>query len=67
MNGRDGLRAYTNAKAVLTDRFPFQIPPKLYPVNPGDYAKALATIRLMFSRRWRDRLGALFSLMGRKP
>lgn len=63
MNGRDGLRAYTNAKAVLTDRFPFQIPPKLYPVQPGDYEKARAGIRLLYARRWRDKLKALISLM----
>ncbi|HXG28833.1 MAG TPA: aldehyde dehydrogenase family protein [Nevskiales bacterium] len=62
MNGRDGLRAYTNAKAVLGDRLPFRIPPKLYPVKPGDYARARATIRLLFARRWRDRLAALLSL-----
>jgi acyl-CoA reductase-like NAD-dependent aldehyde dehydrogenase len=63
MNGRDGLRAYTNAKAVLSDRFPFQVPPKLYPVKPGDYAKARSTIRLLFARRWRDKLSALLSLL----
>ena len=63
MNGREGLRAYTNAKAVLTDRFPFQIPPKLYPVKPDDYAKARASIRLLFARRWRDKFRALISLM----
>jgi hypothetical protein len=62
MNGRDGLRAYTNAKAVLTDRFPFQVLPKLYPVQPGDYGRALGGIRLMFARRWRDRLAALLAL-----
>src|SRR5205085_1599332 len=49
MNGRDGLRAYTNAKAVLTDRFGFSVLPKLYPVGPDDYAKARESIRLLFS------------------
>ncbi len=63
MNGRDGLRAYTNAKAVLSDRFWFQIPPKLYPVGPQDYARARSSIRLLFARRWRDRVGALFGLI----
>jgi len=67
MNGRDGLRAYTNAKAVLTDRFPISIPPKLYPVKPGDYARARSSIRLMFARRWRDKFKALISLLGKKP
>ncbi len=63
MNGRDGLRAYTNAKAVLTDRFWFQVPPKLYPVKPGDYEKARSSIRLLFARRWTDKLKALISLV----
>ena len=63
MNGRDGLRAYTNHKAVLSDRLPFAIPPKLYPVGPRDYARARHTIRLMFARGLRARIGALFGLM----
>jgi acyl-CoA reductase-like NAD-dependent aldehyde dehydrogenase len=67
MNGRDGLRAYTNAKAVLTDRFPFQIPPKLYPVKPGDYASARSSIRLLFARGWRGKLAALLALLKRSP
>lgn len=61
MNGRDGLRAYTNAKAVLSDRFGFSVPPKIFPVQPGDYARARHGIRLLFARRWRDRLRYLFS------
>ncbi len=63
MNGRDGLRAYTNAKAVLTDRFPFQIPPKLYPVKPEDYENARHTIQLMFARGLGRKLGALLRLV----
>jgi acyl-CoA reductase-like NAD-dependent aldehyde dehydrogenase len=63
MNGRDGLRAYTNAKAVLTDRFAFSVVPKLYPVKPGDYAKARHTIRFLFSRTLRDRLSSLVALL----
>ncbi|MDP3859063.1 MAG: aldehyde dehydrogenase family protein [Stagnimonas sp.] len=63
MNGRDGLRAYTNAKAVLTDRFGFSVLPKLYPVGPALYAKSLSSIRLLFARRWADRLSALLALL----
>lgn len=63
MNGRDGLRSFTTPKAVLSDRFPFQIPPKLYPVKPGDYAKARSTIRLLFARRLSDKLADLLSLL----
>ncbi len=63
MNGRDGLRAYTNATAVLTDRFGFSILPKLYPVGLLDYAKARSSIRLLFSRNLRDKLAGLFTLL----
>lgn len=63
MNGRDGLRAYTNAKAVLGDRFGFSVLPKLYPVGPLDYAKARSSIQLLFARRLSDRLAGLFSLL----
>lgn len=63
MNGRDGLRAYTNAKAVLSDRFGFNVPPRLYPVAPGDYEKARASIGLMFGRGAGRRLASLASLI----
>lgn len=63
MNGRDGLRDFTNAKAVLTDRFPIHIPAKLYPVAPGDYEQARTTIHMLFARRWSARLASLWSLV----
>lgn len=63
MNGRDGLRAYTNPKAVLTDRFGFSVLPKLYPITPDLYAKSRHSIRLLFARSWSDRLPALLALM----
>lgn len=63
MNGRDGLRAYTNAKAVLSDRFGFTVPPKLYPVGPGDYEKARASIGLVFGRGGGRRLKSLLALI----
>lgn len=58
MNGRDGLRGYTNPKAVLKDRFfGWGVPPVLYPVKPDDYSKAKRFIRLMFAKgagsKWR--------------
>lgn len=63
MNGRDGLRAYTTPKAVLRDRFPIEIPPKLYPVGKNDYAKALASTRMLFSPDWKEKLRNLLLLM----
>lgn len=63
MNGRDGLRAYTTPKAVLEDRWSFSMPPVLYPVGPGDYAKARASVHLLFARSFSDKLKSLFSLL----
>jgi acyl-CoA reductase-like NAD-dependent aldehyde dehydrogenase len=50
LNGRDGLRACTNPKAVLFDRFPFGAPAKLYPIGPFDYDIARETIRSIYGR-----------------
>lgn len=63
MNGRDGLRAYTTPKAVMKDRFPIEIPPKLYPVGKHDYAKAAASTRLLFSASWKEKLRNLLLLI----
>ena len=50
MNGRDGLRGYTNPKALLKDRFwNLGVVPRLYPVQAGDYVQARRMIRLMFA------------------
>jgi hypothetical protein len=50
MNGRDGLRAYTNPKAVLSDRIWGLAPaPVIFPVKAGDYVKARKMIRLMLA------------------
>lgn len=50
MNGRDGLRAYTYAKAVLADRFALEIPPELFPVGSRDYEISKNSMRLLFGR-----------------
>ncbi|QHS10157.1 aldehyde dehydrogenase family protein [Sinimarinibacterium sp. NLF-5-8] len=63
MNGRDGLRAYTCARAVLEDRFGFSVLPKIYPVKPGDYAKAKGMIRLLFGRGLAQKARALRQLI----
>ena len=50
MNGRDGLRGYTNPKAVLADRFWNLGPaPVIFPVKAGNYQQARRMIRLMFA------------------
>ncbi|CBL44690.1 Aldehyde dehydrogenase [gamma proteobacterium HdN1] len=63
MNGRDGLRSYTTAKAVLEDRWKFSPPPVLYPVKPMDYEKSLAVIRLLFGAGARNKLQSLLTLV----
>lgn len=63
MNGRDGLRDFTNAKAVLKDRFGFGFPARLYPVGPDDYAKARHMVRLLFSSQWSAKLSALRGML----
>ncbi len=63
LNGREGLRAMCNIKSVMTDRFPFHRPIKLYPVKAGDYARARATIDLLYRRSISKRAQALVSLV----
>ncbi len=48
LNGREGLRACCNAKAVVGDRFPIHIPSKIYPVKPGDYEMVRAAVNLIY-------------------
>jgi hypothetical protein len=48
LNGREGLRACCNAKAVVGDRFPLHIPSKIYPVKPGDYEMVRAAVNLIY-------------------
>jgi len=63
LNGREGLRAMCNIKSVMTDRFPFHRPIKLYPVQAGDYARTSATINLLYRRSVKKRFEALVSLV----
>ena len=56
MNGRDGLRACCNVKAVLDDRFPFHFPTKIFPVADGDFDTTRATVRLVYGRGLKRRL-----------
>jgi len=59
LNGREGLRACTNAKAVLVDRFPsLGMPAKLYPVGAFDYDLARETIRTAYGRGLAKKVGA---------
>jgi acyl-CoA reductase-like NAD-dependent aldehyde dehydrogenase len=58
LNGRDGLRACTNIKATLSDRFPIHRASRLFPVSRWDYEIARNTIRLIYATRFADRVSA---------
>ena len=64
MNGRDGLRAYTTPKAVLSDRLPLEIPPALFPVKPHDFDAAKASMRMLFGSGLGYRLKNLIKVIG---
>ncbi len=59
INGREGLRAMCNVKAVLDNRFPFTLPSKLYPVGNGDFGLTQGTLKLLYGRGLRRRLQGL--------
>jgi acyl-CoA reductase-like NAD-dependent aldehyde dehydrogenase len=63
LNGREGLRACTNPKAVLDDRLPLHVPNKLFPVAPGDYARTRELLRLLYGRGLGARLAGLKRLL----
>jgi acyl-CoA reductase-like NAD-dependent aldehyde dehydrogenase len=63
LNGREGIRACTNVKAVMEDRFPFlHIPAKLYPVAPEAFDRTKATLNLLYRRGVLAKLEALVEL-----
>jgi acyl-CoA reductase-like NAD-dependent aldehyde dehydrogenase len=64
LNGREGIRACTNVKAVLDDRLPLHRPVKLYPVGAGDYQRTRQTIELLYRRGWRRAAGVVELLRG---
>jgi acyl-CoA reductase-like NAD-dependent aldehyde dehydrogenase len=48
LQGREGLRACTNIKAVMSDRFPMHMASRIYPVRPGDYEMVKAAVNLIY-------------------
>lgn len=66
LNGREGLRACCNIKAIVDDRVALNQPTKLFPVAPGDYETYRGAIRTIYgkgitsrSRGAKDLLSAL--------
>jgi acyl-CoA reductase-like NAD-dependent aldehyde dehydrogenase len=62
LNGREGLRACCNQKAVLYDRLPVGAPSKLYPIGPFDYDLARETIRSLYGRGAGNKVAAFTNL-----
>ncbi|MBX7193148.1 MAG: aldehyde dehydrogenase family protein [Sandaracinaceae bacterium] len=64
INGREGLRALCNTKAVLDDRLPFTMPSKVLPVTPKDFETAAGALDLIYGRGLRRRARGLRRLVG---
>jgi hypothetical protein len=64
LNGRDGLRACTNPKAVLEDRFPLHMPAKVFPVGEAALDVSREVIRLLYARGVGTRVQAVGKLAG---
>ncbi len=63
LNGREGLHACCNVKAVLTDRVPgLHFANKLFPVASGDFEKIKGAVELVYRPGIRGKLSGLKSL-----
>ena len=56
LNGREGLRACCNVKAVLEDRVALHQPAKLFPVGPHDYDLARGVIKTIYGEGLRGKV-----------
>ena len=63
MNGRDGLRACCNVKAVLDDRFPLHFSSKLYPVRDHDFDRIKGAVQLVYGNGIRRRIRGVVDLV----
>lgn len=63
LNGRDGLRACCNVKAVLDDRLPLHFANKLFPVGPQDFDRIKGAVRLVYGRGLRRKLDGVKDLL----
>lgn len=62
MNGRDGLRACTQPRAILDDRLPFTFANELFPVSPATYRGTRAAIALVYGGA-KEKLRAVGALL----
>ncbi|MEM6993658.1 MAG: aldehyde dehydrogenase family protein [Myxococcota bacterium] len=66
LNGRDGLRACTNVKAVLDDRLPLHFANKLFPVADGDFETIKGAVKIVYGSGIRARLSGAAELIRTK-
>ena len=62
LNGKEGLRACTNPKAVLEDRLPLHMAAKVFPVGEWDHALARDVVGVLYGRGLSSKLDALMRL-----
>jgi acyl-CoA reductase-like NAD-dependent aldehyde dehydrogenase len=62
MNGREGLRAMCNVKAVLDDRVPLHFANKLFPVGPRDFDRIKGALQLVYGRGIRNKAAGIAEL-----
>lgn len=63
INGREGLRACCNVKAVLDDRLPVGFANKLFPVARGDFSRIKGAVRLVYGKGLRQRIAGIGDLV----
>jgi acyl-CoA reductase-like NAD-dependent aldehyde dehydrogenase len=50
INGREGLRACTAEKTIVTDRLPLHLAPQVYPITRGSYGLVEGAIAALYGR-----------------
>ena len=63
INGREGLRACCNVKAVLDDRLPVTFANRLFPVGAGDFDRIKGAVRLVYGHGLRSRIDGVLDLV----
>jgi acyl-CoA reductase-like NAD-dependent aldehyde dehydrogenase len=64
LNGREGLRACTNQKAILEDRFPgMNFPAAVYPVKPMTYGAVRELLRVIYAPSLRGRVRGIVDMV----
>jgi len=63
LNGKDGLRACTNPKAILEDRLPLHQAAKVFPVGERDYEVARDVLAVLYTRGLTNKLDAALRLV----